>query len=424
MSTGDISDPLTELIEKAPSSELGGSVMNGTFVKTMLLEYSREKSHLENTKCFKCFNPTVLLNTVRYLNISYNGKCVNINELKTRNKSDRLKYKLSEAITNKLRSFHNNECNLCSKLYIPSEEHLQDKASCCISCGIERHNCASVIPPTYHLWVCKTCTHSISPPLSEFLLEADESANSAVNTLETDTTSVVDNESITFETKDGAADTKNIVSPDCQTYPSDSLDSPPPPESVKKPMATSQIAEAEMVTENHTTSQPLPPCPPPPSPFDSTNHPQTSLHVAASQAQSLSFPPQEHQHRSPSLTPITQPPITPVPTQETQSSNHSSKKPNRRQITRPQQTSRAYPRKICRYLERGVCWFGAWGLDGGRCHNFHPEPCEKFMSNGAVLPYGCNKGANCRYYHLPFFCENSTRYLWCDIKNCKLFHHM
>ena len=89
-----------------------------------------------------------------------------------------------------------------------------------------------------------------------------------------------------------------------------------------------------------------------------------------------------------------------------------------------QNSSIDLPRHICRFLEKGICWYGAWGIDGGRCPNFHPEPCVKFLDYGEVLPHGCNKGVSCKNYHLPFFCEKSTKYLWCNIKYCKYFHHV
>ena len=95
-----------------------------------------------------------------------------------------------------------------------------------------------------------------------------------------------------------------------------------------------------------------------------------------------------------------------------------------RPILSNQKNPKEGPRNICRYLEKGICWFGAWGLEGGRCRNFHPEPCDKYLEFGEVLPHGCNKRVNCKYKHLPFFCQNSYKYLWCNKKNCKYFHHM
>ena len=93
-------------------------------------------------------------------------------------------------------------------------------------------------------------------------------------------------------------------------------------------------------------------------------------------------------------------------------------------ISKHQQDPKELRRRVCPFLEKGVCWYGAWGLEGGRCPNFHPEPCDKFLYYGEVLPQGCNNGVNCKYYHLPFFCPMSIKHLWCNIRNCKYLHHM
>ena len=70
---------------------------------------------------------------------------------------------------------------------------------------------------------------------------------------------------------------------------------------------------------------------------------------------------------------------------------------------------------ICEFYKAGHCMFGSKGQNKlGKCYKKHPEPCEKFISEGC-------KDNKCTYMHpapvCSFFLKNK-----CERKHCKFTH--
>ena len=159
--------------------------MNGTYVRTVLEAYSADKCQTQNVERISHFNMLSLRDVINYLDIVHNGKCLSSSKLKKAQGKSKAN-KLSKIICNRVRAYHQNECNICSQQYIPADERSQAGPLRCISCAIERHSCCSpVIPNTYHQWICKVCADQVSPPFSEFLLEPNGSANNSFKVDET-----------------------------------------------------------------------------------------------------------------------------------------------------------------------------------------------------------------------------------------------
>ena len=472
MSLSKALDPLATLIAKAPSDNSGVTTRSVSTIQTVLKSYSVDSSHMQNAECLAQFSKSSLINTIKFLDIVKSGKRVSTNKLIMKT-GKRIVNIMSEIVSDRLRAYHKNVCNICTQIYIPVLQETTNEALCCISCGIERHKCASINLPSYHQWICKTCADLISPLYSEFLMESEERDFHTPISKEME---------VRLERNSDMS--KSYVSPDSPLLaPGEQMMSTPdlanhvtfPPLRPVKGNLTSHplsptrspLSSRRSTKENLISHQLSPTRSPVSSPpkdtvlFQSTlsessqvltqsvslqenkttpannqglvSQPQ-SLDISALQTESSEIEPLQnaadetilpappHENSNPTHISTT-PPSPPAPSQDIHppaSPNH----PERGQISNHQKNPKVGPRKICRYLEKGICWFGAWGLEGGRCRNFHPEPCLRFLDHGEVLPKGCVKGVNCKYYHLPFFCENSCKYLWCDTKNCKFFHHM
>ena len=373
--SANITCSLSDLIEKAPSFESDDSTMCGTFVQKILEKYSAEDSIDENIGRLEQHNKSSLLDTIKYLKITYKGKHYDINQLR-KLKGDVCKKKLAKIICNRLRAFHQNLCNLCTLLYTPVLESTQDEAFSCISCGIKRHYCATNFPPTC-LWICQTCSASISPIYTSCLIAIDESTSEINTTLKSD----------------GMAVTNSSFQPNSST-PLLSHTSPP-----LTPVINTPRQPPAQTTIPRQTKEPKPPR----EVIENTVEPDEIITVNSNQT----FPNTPHSLQS-SLS----------------NSLNLSSSSNPKPSLPPSQPHKA-PKtpEICPYLIKGICRYGAWGLNGGHCRSFHPEPCEKFLNYGTVTPYGCDKGSRCKYYHLPFFCKNSIKFLWCTVENCRELHH-
>ena len=59
--------------------------------------------------------------------------------------------------------------------------------------------------------------------------------------------------------------------------------------------------------------------------------------------------------------------------------------------------------------------------DGKKCHYEHPKYCIKYCRNGNQQKLGCNKGANCNFFH-PVLCKNSVKSKVCTNIECKFIH--
>ena len=445
--------------------------MNGTFIQVLLKDYKTDLSHEDNIEIIRKFNKTTLLTTIEYLNVTFRGKHYNMTKL-SKPRGVTYQRRLATIICNKIRSFLNIKCNMCYMTYIPELEETQDTSSCCSSCGIIRHSCARNIPPAYP-WICQNCSEYISPPYLNYLRETDESINESDASLESseeeETDYISQSTSNTtpplpqsintnthppplYETSDGS-DASQEYNEGAETdyiSQSDSTTTTPPPQSrntntLSPPLYEAsdrsdasqefnEVEETDYSSQSTSTTTTPPPQPrntnTPPPPFYETS----TLHQPAPST-TLSHPNEmekidDSNPHSHTTTPPPQP-LRVHPHRDTAQSNlqhHAATSRNSAQSNtqHPTGTFSSQTTKhtvLCPYLKRGVCRYGPWGLKGGRCPNFHPEPCEKFMNYGAVLPSGCDKGVRCEYYHLPFFCENSTKYLWCDIKNCSDLHH-
>ena len=83
----------------------------------------------------------------------------------------------------------------------------------------------------------------------------------------------------------------------------------------------------------------------------------------------------------------------------------------------------AYDRSqpVCPLLLQQECPHGITGATNGKCPNYHPTWCSKFMKNGPGGRRGCKRGDKCRYFH-PALCQNGLSTNICLNKECKLIH--
>ena len=379
-----LASSLLDLIEKAPSFECNDSTISGTFVREVLEEYNAKVSNKENVaNLYFKHTKSSLVDTIRYLGITHKGRCYDLNKLGKLRDTEHRRY-LAMIICNRLRAFHHNKCNLCSTHYNPVSESIQGEDFSCVLCGIGRHNCARDIPSSC-LWVCQACSEEVFPIYANHLLGSDDGSRN--NSLSLDHNETVDIEN--------------------------GLDSDAP-----TPIVQQEVIIHTSPLHPHESSIPHQP------PSNATAS-TSSLQETDSSREAVE---NENSILEPDEIPIgnndsQSPPPQPLPTDIPNSSPHAIPNPPQPTSTTSSPQASKFS-EICPYLKKGICKYGAWGLqDGRRCPNFHPVPCEKFLDYGAVLPKGCNKGASCRYYHLPFFCKNSIKYLWCDVENCSDFHH-
>ena len=91
---------------------------------------------------------------------------------------------------------------------------------------------------------------------------------------------------------------------------------------------------------------------------------------------------------------------------------------------RPAASVRADPKEICELYKRRNCPHGRLGktlVNGKQCEKSHPPRCFKYTRFGARNPQGCNKGANCQYWH-PRLCKESLKSKRCTKDDCSFFH--
>ena len=165
----------------------------------------------------------------------------------------------------------------------------------------------------------------------------------------------------------------------------------------------------------HTTiSSPIPSSPPPPPP-----PPPTIIPCPSPSERSL-IPPAPI---SPTENPSPQP-ETPLSIPPTSVTNLPSLPAPCTQIT-PQltpSTNNPAP-KICHFLQKGICRYGANGQINGSCPMFHPRQCRAFLHHGTSDNGGCKKGKHCPLWHPTYLCRNSARYMECNRRQCNYRHH-
>ena len=79
--------------------------------------------------------------------------------------------------------------------------------------------------------------------------------------------------------------------------------------------------------------------------------------------------------------------------------------------------------KICRFLTRGLCRYGAKGENElGKCRRPHPSQCKKYNENG-ITENGCKEGNKCHNWHATYICRSSADKNLCSRINCWYKHH-
>ena len=80
--------------------------------------------------------------------------------------------------------------------------------------------------------------------------------------------------------------------------------------------------------------------------------------------------------------------------------------------------------RVCKRYKKGICPHGLKGNkihDGKKCDYEHSKYCIKYCRNGNQQKLGCNKGANCNFFH-PVLCKNSVKCKVCTNIECKFIH--
>ena len=80
--------------------------------------------------------------------------------------------------------------------------------------------------------------------------------------------------------------------------------------------------------------------------------------------------------------------------------------------------------RVCKRYKKGICPHGLKGnklYDGKKCDYEHPKYCIKYCRNGNQQKLGCNKGANCNFFH-PVLYKNSVKSKVCTNIECKFIH--
>ena len=73
--------------------------------------------------------------------------------------------------------------------------------------------------------------------------------------------------------------------------------------------------------------------------------------------------------------------------------------------------------KICPFLTRGKCRYGAKGEnDLGQCNRYHPNQCREYNLNGTT-ENGCKKGNECMNWHATYICRLSANSNMCNRVN-------
>ena len=89
----------------------------------------------------------------------------------------------------------------------------------------------------------------------------------------------------------------------------------------------------------------------------------------------------------------------------------------------PKQFPNLNKNKICLFLTKGKCRYGANGENQlGKCKRYHPEQCRLFNLNG-TMDKGCKKGDNCENWHPTYFCHLSINSKKCSRVDCYFKHH-
>ena len=79
--------------------------------------------------------------------------------------------------------------------------------------------------------------------------------------------------------------------------------------------------------------------------------------------------------------------------------------------------------KICYFLTKGKCKFGAKGENHlGKCVKYHPDQCREYNLNG-TMDKGCKKGNKCDKWHPTYFCYLSIDSKTCKRVDCYFKHH-
>ena len=79
--------------------------------------------------------------------------------------------------------------------------------------------------------------------------------------------------------------------------------------------------------------------------------------------------------------------------------------------------------KICPFLTRGKCRYGAKGENNlGKCNKYHPNQCKDYNLNGSTTN-GCQKGQKCNNWHATYICRLSANSNECYRIDCNFKHH-
>ena len=374
------SNPLEELIEKAPLFESDDSILCGNFVQAVLKDYNAEDPLEENIGRLWRRRKSALLDAIEYIQMNYKVNCFEISKLEKYEGVIGRK-RLARIVCYKLRAFHQNTCHHCSIQYIPMLQKSQDEASSCLLCSIVRHDCASGVPSQIIKLMCHACSTTIYPPHTNCSMMMNESS---------------DKDNVILEPTES-----EVVKSSCQFNISSSL---PTHENI-----TPHLSPSTPIRTSTPTQEKYHSC-------EIFEHANKAVELQKTEIKvNRSHSPPSNQFSSPSS-----------PTNLSNTSVCTSFNPPKTPLNQPSTTNQSQvptSQDICPFLKKGICRHGTWGLKNGRCRNYHPEPCEKFLRYGSVLPSGCDKGQSCNYYHLPFFCKNSIKYLWCTVENCQYFHH-
>ena len=302
---------------------------------------------------------TSLISTLHFLKIKHNSKVLDVDKVKMCEKNE-----IATLIYNKIRSYLPQLCSNCNLQFtVPFHDDRQDKRLHCHSCSAPSHDCYVLTYPNL-------------PKSSPLVWLCDDCSHSLSST-------VVKNLHST-----------PILSPN--TVP----DSP------------------HTTIPQQSLPAPLPPTPPPAislSPPDQNNPPESQ---SPQPDIPLSSPP-ESQLPQPDIPP-SNPPSTPSTSIDELPSPPPSHTNNPPQSTLP--TKHSVP-KICHFLQKGICKYGASGQLNGSCPGFHPRQCKAFLNRGTTDNGGCKRGRNCSYWHPTYLCRNSVRFMECSRTLCNYQHH-
>ena len=80
-------------------------------------------------------------------------------------------------------------------------------------------------------------------------------------------------------------------------------------------------------------------------------------------------------------------------------------------------------KKICYFLIKGICHFGARGENQyGKCDKYHPKHCRAYNLNG-TMENGCKNGSKCKEWHATYICRSSANNRECTRPECPFKHH-